>query len=679
MEFSNVTQTAFLSAAILSLIFATTFSIKLPKTQLHTSFAVATFLNTLWLLAVALYNLTDKLTLHHILLCEALHYSGWIIAFTKTTEKFCPKCLPLSYKVIAYSVCSLCSGLALLWTVTGTEISGVESILIWQGIAFSIIGLLSIEQLYRNVINNRLVKLLCICIASALIFDAYLFSQNLVFAKLDAELWQARAAVSMAIAVLMTIGTITLSQPNLQPSRLTFSRPVAFYTTSLTLAGALLTILAFGGYYVRLYGGHWGTVLYTIVLISGLLFLAFIFSSSTMRENLSVQINKHLFSHKYDYRTEWLKLIGQLSQSVDSNKITTHAIEVTAGMFKCGGGALWLKRGKALVPAGQSNIEQDFADIFEPESSEFCQILNQQEWVFFPNTNSPTLAQHNEFLPEWTAKIEDIWLIIPLLSENSLFGFLVLTNPQNRQNLNWEDLDLIKTVGRQISSYLERHEQSEKLAQSRQFDAFNKLSAYLMHDLKNLIAQQSMLVKNAEQHKDNPAFIDDAINTISNSVARMNNLLRKLQHNEPEEIKVFSLKEVLVEAVKRCQKSVPTPSITSINSEWKIKADFDSLVMVFTHIIQNAQDATPNSGFVEVSARKEAKLVIITIDDNGSGMDEDFVQNRLFKPFDTTKSGKGMGIGMYQAKEYSQSIGGNISVESSLGEGTSFIISLPTI
>ncbi|MBX2859380.1 MAG: PEP-CTERM system histidine kinase PrsK [Cellvibrionaceae bacterium] len=679
MEFSNVTQTAFFSAAILSLIFAISFSVKLQKTQLHFSFVIAAFFNTLWLFAVALYNLSDELTLRHILMFEALHYSGWIIAFTKTTEKLCPKCLPLSYKVIAYIICSLCSGLALFWTVTDTDTSMIESILIWQGIAFSIIGLLSIEQLYRNVVNNRLIKLLCICIAAALIFDAYLFSQNLVFAELNSELWQARAAVSMAISVVLTIGAITLSQPSLQSARLTFSRPVAFYTTSLTLAGTLLTVLSFGGYYVRLYGGNWGTVFYTILLISGVIFLAFIFSSKTMRENLSVQINKHLFSHKYDYRTEWLKLIGQLSQTVDSDKISSHAIEVTAGMFKCDAGALWLKRGKALVPAGQANIDTDFSEIFEPDSSEFCQILNHQEWVFFPNTNSAALAQHNEFLPEWTAKIADIWLIIPLLSENSLIGFLVLANPQSRQNLNWEDLDLIKTVGRQIASYLERHEQSEKLAQSRQFDAFNKLSAYLMHDLKNLIAQQSLVVKNAEQHKDNPAFIEDAINTISNSVNRMNNLLRKLQHNEPEEIKVFSLKEVLVEAVKRCQKSVPTPSITSINPEWKIKADFDSLVMVFTHVIQNAQDATPSTGFVEVSAREEAKLVTITIEDNGSGMDEDFVQNRLFKPFDTTKSGKGMGIGMYQAKEYSQSIGGNISVESSPGEGTTFIISLPTI
>jgi len=465
----------------------------------------------------------------------------------------------------------------------------------------------------------------------------------------------------MAISVLMTVGTITLSQPTLQSSRLTLSRPAAFYTTSLTIAGGLLTVLAFGGYYVQLYGGEWGTVLYTIILICGLVFLAFVFSSKAIRESLSVNINKHLFTHKYDYRAEWLKLIGQLSQPVDPNEIGTRAIEVTANMFKCRSGALWLKRGKVLVPVQQWQMSLEITDMFEPESTEFCQTLKQHEWVFFPETSNQDLARHNEYLPNWIQKIEDIW------------------DPQTRHNLNWEDLDLIKTVGRQIGNYLERHEQSEKLAESRQFDAFNKLSAYVMHDLKNLIAQQSLVVKNAEKHKDNPAFVEDAINTINNSVARMNNLLRKLQHNEPEEIKVFSLKDVLVEGVKRCQKWTPTPSITSINADWKIKADFDSLVMVFTHIIQNAQDATPNNGFVEVAASAESKLVQITIDDNGSGMDEDFVQNRLFKPFDTTKSGKGMGIGMYQAKEYTQSLGGNISVESSPGEGTTFIITLPII
>ena len=96
---------------------------------------------------------------------------------------------------------------------------------------------------------------------------------------------------------------------------------------------------------------------------------------------------------------------------------------------------------------------------------------------------------------------------------------MVLTSPEIDDSLTWEDLDLLKTVSRQIASYLDRHEAAEMLAESRQFEAFNKLTAFIMHDLKNLIAQQALVVENAAKHRENPAFFEDAIRTIDNSVS----------------------------------------------------------------------------------------------------------------------------------------------------------------
>jgi len=256
---------------------------------------------------------------------------------------------------------------------------------------------------------------------------------------------------------------------------------------------------------------------------------------------------------------------------------------------------------------------------------------------------------------------------------------MALTSPKGETALNWEDLDLLKTVGRQVANYLLRHEQTERLAEARQFDAFNKLAAYVMHDLKNLIAQQSLVVKNAEKHKDNPAFVDDAIQTITNSVARMNTLLRKLQRNEPESVRVLNLQEVMLEAVKRCQKSLPLPTLRNDLHSLRIKADWDALVMVFVHIIHNAQDATPNTGFIDIDVSLDNSMVNITIEDNGDGMDELFVRDRLFKPFDTTKTGKGMGIGVYQVRDNVQNLGGNLTVESTPSEGTTFTITLPVL
>lgn len=678
MEFSNVTQIAFASAALLFFIFAFTLLVNIRRTRLHWSFAVAALFHSGWLAAIPVSGLLGISKPPMLFCLETLHYAAWVFALVSNTETLCSSRVPKLYKTGLYVFAVAATALAVVVDTQGYSGNLTNQLIIWQGIIFSLVALLSVEQLYRNILNYRLVKLLCLNLAFIFIFDAYLFSQSLFFLELSSDLWQARAAVAMAASLFMTIGVVTLNQPALQSAKITFSRPIAFYTTSLTLAGALLTLLAIGGYYVEIHGGSWGTVIYTLFLASGLIALTVVFSSSTTQEKLKVQINKHLFSHKYDYRAEWLRLINQLSQPTHPNEIHTRAITVVADLFKSYGGALWLKRGKVLVPVQQVNVAMDISDMIEPESSAFCLEL-EQEWVFSPHSPSMALAQHNELLPDWVQDIEEVWLILPLLNENSLVGFMALTAPQDRAMLNWEDLDLIKTVGRQVASYLERHEQSELLAESRQFDAFNKLAAYVMHDLKNLIAQQSLVVKNAEKHKDNPAFVEDAISTINNSVVRMSNLLRKLQHNEPEEITVFPIKQVLVDAAKRCHKSKPIPTLRTLSDDWKIKADFDSLIMVFTHIIQNAQDATEDDGYIDIAAELDGKILAVCIEDNGTGMDMEFIQNRLYKPFETTKTGKGMGIGMYQAREYTQSLGGNIAVESSLGEGTTFIITLPLI
>lgn len=678
MELDNVTQVAFICASILSLAVTCIFVWQAKRGNLHWSFVAASAMQTVWLLNIGLSERFD-LSLQHLMLLEAARFSAWIIAITQSIGFFCHNCLPRYYKTVQYSFC---------FTVLALDIAYIAGdpswlpISIWstlQNVLFAIVCLLSVEQLYRNVQTVRLAKLLSLNLAAVFIYDIYFFSQSLVQPDLNAGFFQIRAAIVIVTSVFMGIAAIALPQNQDQPARLSLSRPVVFYTTSLTLAGSLLAIISLGGYYVRIYGGDWGAIAYGLLLGAAVIILALVITSRTTRENLTVLINKHLFSHKYDYRAEWLKLIERLSQPTSPEAVHRQAIGAVASIFKSNGGALWLRKGRVLAPVYQENISINIIDAIEHDDSSFVQALERSEWVFLPsstNDDNP-LSQNNEHLPAWAKRITDIWLILPLLNESELIGFMVLTSPNNEDALNWEDLDLLKTVGRQIANYLERHEQAEQLAEARQFDAFNKLAAYVMHDLKNLIAQQSLVVKNAEKHKDNPAFVDDAIQTINNSVSRMNNLLRKLQRNEPEGVRVLNLNDVLVEAIKRCQKGSPQPTLRNEFHDVRVKGDWDSLVMVFVHLLHNAQDATHASGYIDVYVNLEVGVVRVAIEDNGEGMAPDFVRNRLFRPFDTTKTGKGMGIGVYQAKDYIQTLGGSIYVESTLAEGTTFTVSLP--
>lgn len=678
MELDNITQIAYICASILSAAVTGIFVWQTKRKNLHWSFAAASAMQTLWLLNIGLSERLD-LSLSHLMLIEAARFSTWIIAITLSTGFFCRNCLPRYYKTSQYVFCFTILALNVAYIVIDPWWLPIYTWMTLQNILFAIVSLLGIEQLYRNVQTVRLIKLLSLSLAAIFIYDIYFFSQSLVQPEIHPGFFQIRAAIIIVSSVFMGIAAITLHHNRDQPARISLSRPVVFYTTSLTLAGSLLAMISLGGYYVRIYGGDWGAVAYGLLLGAAMIVLALAVTSRTTRENLTVLINKHLFSHKYDYRAEWLKLIERLSQPTSPEAVHQQAIDAVANIFKSNGGALWLRKGRVFAPVYQQNITVNIIDAIEPEDSCFVQALEQSEWVFLPSStnNDNPLSQHNEHLPTWAKSIENIWLILPLLNESELIGFMVLTNPNNENAINWEDLDLLKTVGRQVANYLERHEQAEQLAEARQFDAFNKLAAYVMHDLKNLIAQQSLVVKNAEKHKDNPAFVDDAIQTINNSVTRMNNLLRKLQRNEPEGVRVLNLNDVLVEAVKRCQKATPQPTLRNDHHDVRVKGDWDSLIMVFIHLIHNAQDATQATGFIDVYVNLESNVVRVAIEDNGQGMAPEFIRDRLFKPFDTTKTGKGMGIGVYQARDYVQTLGGNVYVESTPGEGSTFTVSLP--
>lgn len=644
----------------------------------HSALIFAALASTIWQLGLAAHYGGISLDQPTLLLLEVVRDGTWINALLKCLTFVAGQALPSRFRHAMQGIWLLALGAACVFTVGNAPVLTNSTTMVWSGLLLAIVGLVSVEQLFRNTHQYRLIKLLSIAIGSIFIYDIYLFSHSLIFNRIDPELWQARGGINAIAALFMALGSLAIANQTTQQARLAVSRPVVFYTTSLTAAGCFLALMALGGYYVQLYGGSWGTVVQILVLFLALLAIAVVFASRTARSRLNVWINKHFFHHKYDYRVEWLKLINYLSQPSRQENFHERAIKAVAAIFKSPGGALWLRAGHSYTPTCAHNLLLPQSSVDEPINTEFCKALKEHEWVFSPHSpEKHRLSAFNELLPAWIYNVEKLWLVLPLMTETDLLGFMVLTEPQLDTSLTWEDLDLIKTVGRQVASYLDRHEAAEQLAESRQFEAFNKLTAFIMHDLKNLIAQQALVVENAARHRDNPAFFEDAIRTIDNSVGRMSNLLRKLQQNEPSELRSLELHRVLMEAIKKCKQQRPVPSLRLENTDLRVNADQDRLIMTLTHIIKNAQEATDKNGFVDVTLRKDGNDAIIAVEDNGVGMDQDFIKNQLFRPFVTTKSGKGMGIGVYQTREFISSLGGAVSVQSAVGEGTTFTITLP--
>lgn len=677
MEYSNVTFAAYLSAAIVATLLTATYIFQYFKEQKTSIFALAACVHTLHLgLIAASFHLGG---ISHVLAAAAeyLHFNAWVLCIAwmlkrTANRKQLPQSLQLLFSVGA-PISAL--GIAAMFLPSDDH----ANLYIWFSLSLAVISLVSVEQLYRYAAeNDRQIKLLCMNLSAIFLYDIYLFTQALIVKGIDPQLWQTRAAVSIATCLFMSLGGLLLSQRHDKPANFNLSRPIAFYTTSLAGVGALITILSLGGYYVRLYGGNWGTVFYSLLLVAAVLLIATVFISSSIRLKLSVLINKHLFRYKYDYRNEWLRLINYLAQPAEAAEVNQRAFHAVASITHAPSGAIWLKKQGYYEPVYRANLPT-FVDLQEePVDSPFCRAFLDSEWVFIPDGGeNEALSQHNELLPRWAYNIPDLWLLFPLIVGEELVGFIALTKPPGDESLTWEDLDLLKTMGRQIASYLKRHRQAEQIAEGRQFDTYNKLVAFIIHDLNNLIAQQALVVRNAEKHKGNPAFIEDAISTISHSVDRMNNLLKKLRRDESDLVKRLPISEIVKQAIAECQRNTPKLTFELEATHRTLDADQVRLVMTITNFIKNAQEATPDDGRVHVTLEIRYDWAIISIEDSGSGMDWDFIHNRLFKPFETTKSGKGMGIGVYLSREYISELEGSLNVISEPGEGTTITISLP--
>lgn len=679
MEYNNVTFTAYLSAAVIAALLTATYCYQFFRDRKSSIwvFAPAAAIHTLNLALIAIFSYSHQPSVLWLLFFECFHFTVWILAIAIVLT------LSAHRQPMARSLKILFS---LGWPITACallaslfEIHAFAQLSATLPLLLATISLVSVEQLFRYAaVSDRQIKLLCLNLGALFLYDIYLYTHALIFNGFDPLLWQSRAAVSLAICLFMALVGLLLFQRNDRPANLTLSRPIVFYTTSLVGVCILIIMLSLGGYYVRLHGGNWGSVIYSFILVAAILLIATVFISSSIRSQLSVLINKHLFRHKYDYRSEWLELINYLAQPASSDEAQQRAFYAISSITKAPGGALWVLKQGFYEPVYQSNLPA-FVDLQEePVESEFCQAFRDSEWVFFPDSGSNVaLSQHNEVLPSWASRIPELWLIFPLIVGEELVGFMALTKPTVDAALTWEDLDMLKTMGRQLASFLKRHQQAEQLAEGRQFDTYNKLVAFIIHDLNNLIAQQALVVRNAERHKGNPAFIEDAIETISNSVDRMHGLLKKLRRDESDLIQRIKLNDAIDQAINECQRSAPLLTANIEDTGATIIADQVRLVMTITNFIKNAQEATPEDGRVHVTLRCTDTRATIVIEDNGTGMDWDFIHNRLFKPFETTKSGKGMGIGVYLSREYISELGGTLNVLSAVGEGTTITITLP--
>ncbi len=541
-------------------------------------------------------------------------------------------------------------------------------------------GLILVEWLYRNTHPDQRwsIKFLCLALGGIFSYDFYLYSDALLFRHVNLELWNARGAINGLTVPLLAISVARNKDWSV---KLFVSRHVVFHTTTFMGAGIYLLLMSSAGFYIKKYGGEWGQVLQAVFLFGALMLLLGLLFSGRIRQQLKIFLHKHFFANKYEYGQEWLRFTETLSKPETNEPIAENIIRAIAQIVESPGGVLWMVRETGeYTPVANWSMPIPPAAIIASHSP-FIRFLEEREWVIYLEEYSQnTDAYEGLRLPDWLLEMDRAMLVLPLMQNKQLMGFIILASASEiRADFNWEDSDLLKTVGRQAASYLAILNLSGKLAEAKQFEAFNRLSAYVVHDLKNVVAQLSLVVSNAKKHMHNEEFMEDAMQTVEHAVTKMNRMLGQLRKGQHEvgNIRRVMVNSVLTAVAERCKAGSPAPLLTPLSVDSCVAIDGERFEAVLEHIVQNAQDATDENGQVSLTVEQLDGEVIIDIQDNGSGMDEKFVQNHLFRPFYTTKGNAGMGIGAYECKEFVQNAGGRIQVTSELGVGTQFRIILP--
>ncbi len=579
---------------------------------------------------------------------------------------------PVALGVVMVGLLALLSMALALWPPVQAS-----RLYLFNAMANCVLALFLMEQIARHLVRDAQwnIKLFGVGLAGALCFDLYFFSVSMLFNQVDQASLSLRGWVHASVAPLMWL---SLRRGDTWMAHIRVSPHAAFQSTTLLLAGLFLLVISSAGYYVRYFGGAWGPALQLALVFFGAMSFVVLLASGAVRARLRIFLAKNFYRHRFDYRSEWLKFTSTLAAQSAPGDIQLQVIRGLADMLESPAGAIWLKTRDAAAFAATTRWNMADCQQQEQVNSSFCNFLETQASVLDVSTGRcggvPCDAQQ---LPKWLKAYPRAWLLVPLLVHGALIGFVLLERPRTEMAVNWEVQDLLKTAGHQAASFIAQMQSTEALMDVKKFEAFNRMSAYIVHDLKNIMSQLSLVVNNSKRLGHNPEFQEDMLLTLENSLKKMHHLMHQLKGGDASApstacVDMGAVMARISHAALQRGRTVEA----HIAQEVLVRGDEEKLERVMGHLVQNAMEATQTRGHVSVDVEHAGDQAKLVVKDTGQGMPAEFIRDRLFKPFQTTKRA-GMGIGAYEVFHYVQELGGRIEVQSSPGQGTCMTVMLP--
>ncbi|MGI4732336.1 MAG: XrtA/PEP-CTERM system histidine kinase PrsK [Janthinobacterium lividum] len=498
--------------------------------------------------------------------------------------------------------------------------------------------------------------------------------------------WPPVLVAARAIATLMLAPALAIAAHR-DPRRdtdwsLRLSRAVAWQSlrvagvvgyVALTLLGTML-IERSGAAQARLWQTAFvvGTGAATLTLLA----------NPWLRAWTRVKIAKHLFRHRYDYRAEWVRFTDTLGRAEGGMQerapLDRRIVQAIADLTASPAGLLLVPDGPETGGGLGVGAAWNWGEAEAGGEPLARHLAATARIVELDAVRAATAdADETAAVPRWMLDQADAWAIVPLIHFGALAGAILLARPPVDRALDWEDLDLLRIAGRQVASYLAEARAQADLAEARRFDEFSRRFAFIVHDIKNIVSQLSLVARNAERHADNPAFRADMVATLHESAERMNALLARLSQHHQARVEPPRAIDLTVVAHRIARRRRAQHPVAVMGGAGVLAlADDARLEQLLDHLVQNAVEASAPGAAVTLAVGADADAATIEVVDTGCGMSPAFLRDELFRAFHSSKPG-GFGIGAFEAKQLAQAMGGSVAVDSREGQGTRFVVRLP--
>jgi putative PEP-CTERM system histidine kinase len=553
------------------------------------------------------------------------------------------------------------------------------------GLICAVVVLMNLERTFRSAVGIMRWRLKYTILGLAVIFGEriYSHSNSFLISTLQPSYMLLDALVVAMGAGLMLVAVVRAGffKVDVYPSH-------TFLANSLTaiLVGIYLLAVGVLAKLVGYFGHEFGPLWQAATVITLLAALGIVLLSDRSRQAFRLFISRHLRRPSYDYRQLWTRFTERTTSVVDPDEYNRTVVKWVAETCAALSVTLWLvdeQRRRLAFGASTSLLDGASARLLPIENvAEVIQQMRQNPVpVDIDSTKEPWVDALRRCNPDHFT-LGGHRIGVPLVARGQIVGVLIVGDRVAGRAYTPEDLDLLKCLADQLASALLNIRLGQRVLENKQMEAFQTMSAFFVHDLKNTASTLSLMLQNLPIHFDNPEFRQDALRAVGKTVNHINDLIHRLGLLRKElEVRLAEtdVNKLVESSLTAVQGAGDLNVVKSLGVLPPIQSDREQLGKVLTNLLLNARDAVQGlgrPGEVSIQTFRDGEWVAIVVQDDGCGMTQDFVDKQLFKPFQTTKK-KGLGIGMFHSRMIVEAHNGRIEVETKAGTGTTFRVLLP--